>query len=36
MRADHGTLTGHRIGCETAGAGAYEALLSRACGKKGR
>jgi predicted metal-dependent phosphoesterase TrpH len=26
---DHGRLTGHRIGCETTGAGAYEALLSR-------
>ncbi len=43
---DHGTLTGHRIGCETMDADAYQALLSRAaalpatmsppCGKKGR
>ena len=27
---DHGSLTGHRIGSETAPAGAYEALLARA------
>jgi predicted metal-dependent phosphoesterase TrpH len=27
---DHGTLTGHRIGCETTDAGAYQALISRA------
>jgi predicted metal-dependent phosphoesterase TrpH len=26
---DHGTLTGHRIGCETTDAGAYQALISR-------
>jgi 3',5'-nucleoside bisphosphate phosphatase len=29
---DHGSLTGHRIGCETAPAGAYEALLALATG----
>jgi predicted metal-dependent phosphoesterase TrpH len=27
---DHGSLTGHRIGCETTDAAAYQALLSRA------
>jgi predicted metal-dependent phosphoesterase TrpH len=27
---DHGSLTGHRIGCETVGADAYHALISRA------
>ena len=27
---DHGSLTGHRLGCETTGADAYQALLSRA------
>jgi 3',5'-nucleoside bisphosphate phosphatase len=27
---DHGTLTGHRIGCETTPADAYHALISRA------
>ena len=27
---DHGSLTGHRLGCETAGADAYQALISRA------
>jgi predicted metal-dependent phosphoesterase TrpH len=27
---DHGSLTGHRIGCETVGADAYQALISRA------
>ena len=27
---DHGSLTGHRIGCETVGAGAYQALISQA------
>ena len=27
---DHGSLTGHRIGCETAAADAYQALISRA------
>jgi predicted metal-dependent phosphoesterase TrpH len=26
---DHGDLTGHRIGCETTGADAYQALISR-------
>ena len=26
---DHGSLTGHRIGCETTPAGAYQALLTR-------
>ena len=26
---DHGSLTGHRLGCETSGAEAYQALLSR-------
>jgi len=26
---DHGSLTGHRVGCETTGAGAYHALISR-------
>ena len=29
---DHGSLTGHRIGCETTAAGAYEALLALATG----
>jgi 3',5'-nucleoside bisphosphate phosphatase len=29
---DHGSLTGHRIGCETTAAGAYEALLAQATG----
>jgi 3',5'-nucleoside bisphosphate phosphatase len=29
---DHGSLTGHRIGCETTAAGAYEALLAQASG----
>ena len=29
---DHGTLTGHRIGCETTDAGAYQALTSRVPG----
>ncbi len=29
---DHGSLTGHRIGCETVGADAYQALISRAAG----
>jgi 3',5'-nucleoside bisphosphate phosphatase len=29
---DHGSLTGHRIGSETAAAGAYEALLAQATG----
>jgi 3',5'-nucleoside bisphosphate phosphatase len=27
---DHGSLTGHRIGCETTPADAYHALISRA------
>ncbi len=27
---DHGSLTGHRIGCETVGADAYQTLISRA------
>ena len=27
---DHGSLTGHRIGCETVGADAYQALISAA------
>ena len=27
---DHGSLTGHRIGCETVGADAYQALISQA------
>jgi predicted metal-dependent phosphoesterase TrpH len=27
---DHGSLTGHRIGCETVDADAYQALISRA------
>jgi predicted metal-dependent phosphoesterase TrpH len=31
---DHGSLTGHRIGSETAAAGAYEALLAQATGAK--
>jgi 3',5'-nucleoside bisphosphate phosphatase len=29
---DHGSLTGHRIGCETTDAAAYQALLSRVPG----
>ena len=29
---DHGSLTGHRIGCETVAADAYQALISRAAG----
>ncbi|HYB14279.1 MAG TPA: PHP domain-containing protein, partial [Streptosporangiaceae bacterium] len=29
---DHGSLTGHRIGCETTAADAYEALLAQATG----
>ena len=29
---DHGSLTGHRIGCETVSADAYQALISRATG----
>ncbi len=29
---DHGSLTGHRIGCETVGADAYQALTSQAAG----
>lgn len=29
---DHGTLTGHRIGCETAAPEAYEQLAGRATG----
>ena len=29
---DHGSLTGHRIGCETVAADAYQALISRATG----
>jgi 3',5'-nucleoside bisphosphate phosphatase len=29
---DHGSLTGHRIGCETTAAGAYQALLAQATG----
>jgi predicted metal-dependent phosphoesterase TrpH len=29
---DHGSLTGHRIGCETTAEDAYEALLARATG----
>jgi predicted metal-dependent phosphoesterase TrpH len=29
---DHGSLTGYRIGCETVGAGAYQALISLATG----
>jgi hypothetical protein len=31
---DHGSLTGHRIGCETAPPGAYEALLAQATGDR--
>ncbi len=31
---DHGSLTGHRIGCETVSADAYQALLSRATGPR--
>jgi 3',5'-nucleoside bisphosphate phosphatase len=27
---DHGSLTGHRIGCETVAADAYQALISQA------
>jgi hypothetical protein len=26
---DHGSLTGHRIGCEMTDAGAYQALIAR-------
>jgi len=33
---DHGTLTGHRIGCETTDAGAYQALISRVPGGASR
>jgi 3',5'-nucleoside bisphosphate phosphatase len=29
---DHGSLTGYRIGCETVGADAYQALIARAAG----
>jgi predicted metal-dependent phosphoesterase TrpH len=29
---DHGSLTGHRIGCETTPAGAYQTLLAQATG----
>jgi 3',5'-nucleoside bisphosphate phosphatase len=29
---DHGSLTGHRIGCETTAAGAYRAMLAQATG----
>ena len=29
---DHGTLTGHRIGCETAAPEAYEQLVERSTG----
>ena len=29
---DHGSLTGHRIGCETVAADAYQALISQAAG----
>ncbi|MGH3200222.1 MAG: PHP domain-containing protein [Streptosporangiaceae bacterium] len=29
---DHGSLTGYRIGCETADAGAYQALIARVSG----
>jgi predicted metal-dependent phosphoesterase TrpH len=31
---DHGSLTGHRIGCEAAPPGAYEALLAQATGDR--
>ena len=31
---DHGSLTGYRIGCETAPPGAYEALLAQATGDR--
>ncbi|HYB15894.1 MAG TPA: phosphatase, partial [Streptosporangiaceae bacterium] len=31
---DHGSLTGHRIGCETTAADAYEALLAQATGAR--
>jgi 3',5'-nucleoside bisphosphate phosphatase len=30
---DHGTLTGHRIGCETTPARAYQSLIARASGE---
>ncbi len=33
---DHGSLTGHRIGCETVDADAYQALISRAAGASSR
>ena len=33
---DHGSLTGHRIGCETVAADAYQALISRATGPLSR
>ena len=29
---DHGSLTGHRLGCETIAPGEYERLMSRATG----
>jgi predicted metal-dependent phosphoesterase TrpH len=29
---DHGSLTGHRLGCETIAPGEYERLMSRAAG----
>ena len=32
---DHGSLTGHRIGSQTAAPGAYESLISQAKGSKG-
>ena len=31
---DHGSLTGYRIGCETAAADVYQALISRATGSR--
>ena len=31
---DHGSLTGHRIGCETTAAGAYQELLAQATGAR--
>ena len=33
---DHGSLTGHRIGCETVAADAYQALISRAAAAPSR
>ena len=33
---DHGSLTGHRIGTETVGADAYQALISRALRRRSR